>query len=560
MAHQLRAVNFWMPGALVGIVLALSDAIQAQSYTPGQLVVADTSKHVTTDGIAWDAKQFPGADICAQISAAWTAAMATGVASATIDARGITGAQTCSANPFPKEATGRLLLGNTEITTTATWQVPTRTHVEGLGVSQLNGRKTNANTIIRAGSSAADPVLQMGNNKASTFDVQVKSLTVDAYGLATTGILNNSALEGSTLEDVNIYNATLYGLLLGQYDDKRSAAGSGPYRNLNIQYNSHCGSCGASSTGIMILSTIRQLGFPIRGLDNVTVSGLGTKNSLMGSCIAVIGFPILITNSHVEYCTTGIQIGAAGGLLTNSVEVISSATDPFGGWNITITNASDILLSGIVGFGSQVLQDNVTGNQIMGKYRMISPLGFYLLGDGPNPAVISTAAKQSKGTLEWVVPGDLDVVGKLSKSTGTFKIDHPLDPENKYLYHSFVESPDMMNVYNGSVTTDKRGRAVVTLPDYFETLNRDFRYQLTAIGTFAQATVVKEIQNNQFTIRTSKPGVKVSWQVTGIRQDAYAKAHPVKVEEEKPLRERGQYLHPEVFDASGKEAEQAVDK
>jgi hypothetical protein len=108
--------------------------------------------------------------------------------------------------------------------------------------------------------------------------------------------------------------------------------------------------------------------------------------------------------------------------------------------------------------------------------------------------------------------------------------------------------------------TDKHGKAVVTLPDYFEKLNRDFRYQLTAIGTFAQATVINEIENNQFTIRTSKPGVKVSWQVTGIRQDAYAKAHPLKVEEEKPAGEQGRYLHPEVMDSSRIGAEPAADK
>ena len=49
----------------------------------------------------------------------------------------------------------------------------------------------------------------------------------------------------------------------------------------------------------------------------------------------------------------------------------------------------------------------------------------------------------------------------LSKSIGTFKIDHPLDPANKYLSHSFVELPDMMNIYNGNVMTDaerRRGR------------------------------------------------------------------------------------------------------
>jgi hypothetical protein len=141
------------------------------------------------------------------------------------------------------------------------------------------------------------------------------------------------------------------------------------------------------------------------------------------------------------------------------------------------------------------------------------------------------------------------VTGNLTKGSGSFKIDHPLDPANKYLSHSFVESPDMMDVYNGNVTTDKRGRAIVALPDYFQALNSDFRYQLTVIGQFAQAIVAKEIRDNHFTIKTNLPGVKVSWQVTGIRQDAYANVHRVPVEEQKQEQERGKYLHPEVFGA-----------
>jgi hypothetical protein len=557
MGHQKSTARLLKISALVSIVMAFTTLLTGQEYTPGQPVIANSTKGTVTDGVSWDAKAFAGSDMCAQIYNAWLAALATGLTSATIDARGITGTQSCSANPFPPKATGKLLLGNTVIITTATWQVPTRTHVEGLGVATLTDK---SNTTLRAGSSAADPVLQMGNNKASSFDVQVKSMTVDAYGLATTGILNNSALEGSTLEDVDINNATQYGLLLGQYSSARSAAGSGPYRNINVQFNKNCSTCGTGTTGVMMLSSIRELGFPIRGLDNVTVSGIGAKNSVIGSCIAVIGYSVLITNTHEEFCQTGIQIGAEGGLITNGVEVMSAAVDPFGGWNITITNASDILLSGIEGFGKELLQDNVTGNQILGEYKAIGPIGFYLLGDGPHPAVISTSAQQSQGALKWVAPGDLDVIGNLTKTTGTFKIDDPMDPGNKYLYHSFVESPDMMDVYNGSVMTDKHGKAVVTLPDYFEKLNRDFRYQLTAIGTFAQATVINEIENNQFTIRTSKPGVKVSWQVTGIRQDAYAKAHPLKVEEEKPAGEQGRYLHPEVMDSSRNGAEPAADK
>ena len=143
--------------------------------------------------------------------------------------------------------------------------------------------------------------------------------------------------------------------------------------------------------------------------------------------------------------------------------------------------------------------------------------------------------------------GDVFISGNLSKGGGSFKIDPPLDPENKSLYHSFVESPDMMNIYNGNVTTDRDGEAVVTLPDWFEALNRDFRYQLTVIGTFAQAIVAEKVKGNRFTIRTNAPNVEVSWQVTGIRQDAYANAHRVPVEEQKSGPERGHYLHPDAF-------------
>jgi len=147
------------------------------------------------------------------------------------------------------------------------------------------------------------------------------------------------------------------------------------------------------------------------------------------------------------------------------------------------------------------------------------------------------------------VPGNLTVGGTLFKSGGSFTIDYPLDPANKTLSHSFVESPDMMNVYNGNISTDAKGEAMVELPEYFEALNRDYRYQLTVIGQFAQAIVASEIKDNRFTIKTDKPNVKVSWQVTGIRQDAYANANRIQVVEDKG-KQRGTYLHPELFNSS----------
>ena len=152
--------------------------------------------------------------------------------------------------------------------------------------------------------------------------------------------------------------------------------------------------------------------------------------------------------------------------------------------------------------------------------------------------------------------GNLSVAGTLSKGSGTFKIDHPLDPENQYLYHSFVESPDMMNVYNGMIELGADGSAVVKLPAYFQALNREFRYQLTSVGSRQPGIFVdQEVANNEFVISGGKPYGKVSWQVTGIRKDAFANAHRVVPEVAKEPEFKGYYLHPAEL---GKPAEQSL--
>lgn len=157
-------------------------------------------------------------------------------------------------------------------------------------------------------------------------------------------------------------------------------------------------------------------------------------------------------------------------------------------------------------------------------------------------------AENASGGLALQITGNVDVSGSISKSSGNFKIDHPLDPKNKYLYHSFVESPDMMNVYNGNVVLDGGGTATVELPAYFEALNRDFRYQLTAIGAPGPNLYIsRKIEDNTFEIAGGEPGMEVSWMVTGIRQDPFAVQHPIQVEVDKPANERGTYLHPEAY-------------
>lgn len=128
---------------------------------------------------------------------------------------------------------------------------------------------------------------------------------------------------------------------------------------------------------------------------------------------------------------------------------------------------------------------------------------------------------------------NLYVNGAIYKGVDYFRIDHPLDPHHKYLLHAVMESSDMKNIYDGVVVLDGHGEAVVELPQWFEALNKDFRYQLTCIGGSAPVYIAQEIQDNHFRIAGGKPGLRVSWQVTGVRHDRFAVEHPMQVEERK---------------------------
>jgi hypothetical protein len=131
-----------------------------------------------------------------------------------------------------------------------------------------------------------------------------------------------------------------------------------------------------------------------------------------------------------------------------------------------------------------------------------------------------------------------------------FKIDHPLDPENRYLLHTCVESSEMKNIYDGVVQLDEDGSGWVQLPQWFEALNGDFRYQLTPVGGSAPGLhVAEELSENRFKIGGGQDGMKVCWQVTGSRKDPAAAAHPFEVEQDKREEERGRYLEPGLYDA-----------
>lgn len=146
-------------------------------------------------------------------------------------------------------------------------------------------------------------------------------------------------------------------------------------------------------------------------------------------------------------------------------------------------------------------------------------------------------------------------------ATGTksFQIDHPLMPETHYLNHFCLEGPEPYNIYRGNVVTDAKGYATITLPPYFESINRYPTYHLTVVDgageDFVQVRVVSRIQGNQFVIRTSAPRVEVSWRVEAIRNDRWAQRYGYQTEQEKEKEIKGKYLNPELY---GQPKEQGI--
>ncbi|UQA97124.1 hypothetical protein [Streptomyces halobius] len=235
---------------------------------------------------------------------------------------------------------------------------------------------------------------------------------------------------------------------------------------------------------------------------------------------------------------------------------ITGRSDPGNGVNGVSQSGVGLFGETTTGIGARGLAlDSSTGaTGVLGESRGLNGNGVVGVAfNGTNAYGIW--GQGGDGWAGWF-SGKVHVSGTLTKGAGGFLIDHPLDPENRYLLHSFVESAERLNMYSGTVVTDADGAAVIELPEYFEALNEDFRYQLTAIGTFAQAIVTDEVRDNRFTIATDRPEVKVSWQVSGVRRDPFARANPLRVGEEKPEEERGTYVHPEAW---GKPTEAGAD-
>jgi hypothetical protein len=312
------------------------------------------------------------------------------------------------------------------------------------------------------------------------------------------------------------------------YGYKAGVSGAG--QNQNVYIGSECGR-DASGSGNIFLGY--QTGYSQAGSNQLLIDNSNTTT------------PLIYGNFASDY----LRIYGKFGINTVPTYLIHSV-------DITTTNDNPAV------FGSHEVTDNYgIGVQGTGKWRGV--YGLCNTTSGSGIAVYGYAYGSGTGSRYGIYgyagggatnyagyfAGDVTVTGTLSKGGGSFKIDHPLDPENKILYHSFVESPDMKNIYDGVVIMDASGKATVMLPSYFDALNKDFRYQLTAIGVSSPNLFIEQkIQGNQFVIAGGTPGMEVSWQVTGTRKDPFANKYRIPEEVMKDDDDKGFYVHPDVYE------------
>lgn len=357
-----------------------------------------------------------------------------------------------------------------------------------------------------SGSSAASPALSISNTSTTGNAIGLYGSTSSASGgaSATSGV---TAVEGEVLPTSGGgYSAGVRGI-------NRSTTGLG-IGVIGYQAGSGWGVYGESPSGIAVNAYSSGSAYGVYSRTTSGTAGYFTSTSGL-SLNTGIGNVLIQQSLTVNNATAGNSNNGINAYSTNGIGVYASSTASNGG--------------AVLAEGAYIgVQGTATGTN-------------------SNRQAIRGDNNGASDGYAGVFVGNLAVFGTLSKSAGSFQIDHPLDPEHKYLVHSFVESPDMMNIYNGIATTNGKGEIEITMPDWFDALNMDFRYQLTCINQFAQAIISKEMSGNRFTIKTDKPNVKVSWQVTGIRNDPYARDHRLPVEKNKTGDEVGRYVYPQGY-------------
>lgn len=424
------------------------------------------------------------------------------------------------------------------------------------GLKIIGMGASDAGTIMQSTNTSNLPIFslpQLNNTPATDvllYGLRMKGATgnTSQSGIwADCSTLSNAGLWHSSFEDLNFLNFQgsaigLFGPTTGvpaanQFLSFRNIwatrpAGGGPdLRIEGADGQIDCIECHLDGWGIGAVPTN-----PVDGWSNVFIGNLSGSGTQTPYSIHFFNMTSQGANNAVQ-----IQGGVHISFIGSHFEALSGAYQLNAGTNLPVRNiwmANDhfngnVGIDPIVHGNGYILFAQNASDVVLQSASMDGTPDRFVAGNSTGAVTVLNAYNTQTGPLQSTVVGSLGVTGILSKGGGSFKIDHPLDPENKYLSHSFVESPDMKNIYDGVAVLNSKGEAEIELPYWFEALNRDFRYQLSCIGRSAPVYVAQEIKNNRFKIGGGKPGLKVSWQVTGIRHDDFANKNRIQVEEYK---------------------------
>jgi hypothetical protein len=323
--------------------------------------------------------------------------------------------------------------------------------------------------------------------------------------------------------------------------------GSGSGRTINISGTNSVDINSANASSIALKSTHTQSGVAISAISNYATSQFAAIQATTISNYGTIGGSPPPT-SAILGSSTGKAYAVSG-------QIASTATGEAGVFGNNLRTTGGHGVRGM-GYNGTVGESNYTaGYGASGWNYAATDPGIGTFGQGiTGIAGQSTNIALSYGVYSYDDGGiynNLDVgVNFFAGGTKSFRIDNPLDPENKFLIHFCVESPEVLNLYRGMVVLDNNGEAVVILPDYFSSIDINSSYQLTPVGGSMPDLYIKnKITDGQFTIAGGVAGKEVSWTVYSERNDIYLKNNPQQ-RETQPLktgRYLGKYVYPEGY-------------